>query len=382
MEPRALTGAAGAAGVARQAWSPQDFATRLVAPAGPPAWAGSEPPSPQEWEALVGHVVRWRLEGYLAAAVEAGALPVTPEQAASLAELEAEAMGWVVVLERALLDVLGRLDAVGVPTRVLKGVAHAYLDHPDPRLRPFGDVDLLVPGARLGDAHAVLAGLGGVRAHEEYRPGFDERFTKGFAMRLPDGVEIDVHRTFVLGPFGLAVRVEELWEPAEHVPIGGRQVAVLPRPLRFLHASYHAVVKASVQSPLHLRDIAGSAPRGAAEVATVVATARRWRGGIVVATAVQEAAGALAWDPPPALRDWAFSYRPSRRERRWLAASRVPTQHSAVLTAVGLAALPRWSDKLAYGRAVIWPDGLGPRGQLTRWRRSTSQLAGWLRSRR
>jgi hypothetical protein len=327
-------------------------------------------------------VLRWRLEGYLAAAVEAGTLPVTGPQAEALRDAEAEAMGWVVVLERALLDVVGRLDAAGVPTRVLKGVAHAYLDHPDPQLRPFGDVDLLVPGPHLGDAHGVLAGLGGVRAHDEYRPGFDERFTKGFSMRLPDGVEIDVHRTFVLGPFGLAVRVEDLWVPPEHVLIGGQQVAVLPRPLRFLHACYHAVVKASVQSPLHLRDIAGSAPRDAAEAATVVATASRWRGGIVVATAVQEAAGALGWDPPPALRDWAFSYRPSRRERRWLAASRVPTQHSAVLTAVGLAALPSWSDRLAYGRAVVWPDGLGPRGQLARWHRSARQLAGWLRSRR
>ena len=47
-----------------------------------------------------------------------------------------------------LLRALEVLAAAGIPSRVLKGVALAHTAYPQPELRVFGDVDLLVPSAR------------------------------------------------------------------------------------------------------------------------------------------------------------------------------------------------------------------------------------------
>ena len=55
-----------------------------------------------------------------------------------------------------LRDVLGVLAAAGIDALVLKGVALALTAYPAPELRPMVDVDLLVPGAQLGDALLAL----------------------------------------------------------------------------------------------------------------------------------------------------------------------------------------------------------------------------------
>ena len=56
-----------------------------------------------------------------------------------------------------MLDATSALDEAGIASRVLKGVALSHTAYDDPSERVFGDVDLLVPGAR---AHPVVRGAG------------------------------------------------------------------------------------------------------------------------------------------------------------------------------------------------------------------------------
>ena len=89
------------------------------------------------------------------------------------------------------------VDRAGIESRVLKGVALAHTAYDDPADRVFADVDLLVPGDELTRAATVLtAALGAERPVPEIRPGFDDRFGKE-AMLKVDGLELDLHRTFV-----------------------------------------------------------------------------------------------------------------------------------------------------------------------------------------
>ena len=84
---------------------------------------------------------RRRTTGLLLEAVAGTGRP--PPTACRTAPPQTQRLGQSLVLERTLLEVSGELTP-GIPHRVLKGAAVAMLDYPDPTLRAFGDIDLLV----------------------------------------------------------------------------------------------------------------------------------------------------------------------------------------------------------------------------------------------
>ena len=64
------------------------------------------------------------------------------------------------VRARVLAQVVGALEADGIPVIVVKGGALAHLLYPDPALRPMSDLDLLVDTSDLDRAAGVLRELG------------------------------------------------------------------------------------------------------------------------------------------------------------------------------------------------------------------------------
>ena len=182
-------------------------------------------PAAGEWRALLTAATRERLTPLLAIAADEGALRLTDDQHREARRAHEQAMRLCVLLERALVEVSDELDAAGVEHRVLKGSAVAHLDFPDPAWRAFGDVDVLVRGSDYDRALGVLTAKGAHRRYHEVRPGFDRRFGKGACVVLTDGTQIDVHRTFVSGPFGLTVDLPELFETWTTFDVGGRDPA-------------------------------------------------------------------------------------------------------------------------------------------------------------
>ena len=63
-------------------------------------------------------------------------------------------------VDGSLSEVVPALDGAGVPFFVAKGPAIAYADYPDPRMRPYTDLDVYVPESRVVDARAALADAG------------------------------------------------------------------------------------------------------------------------------------------------------------------------------------------------------------------------------
>ncbi|MBA3621797.1 MAG: hypothetical protein H0W51_05695 [Euzebyales bacterium] len=57
----------------------------------------------------------------------------------------------------------------------------------------------------------MLGNCGYRRSWPQLRPGFDRRFGKGAPLRRDEGWELDLHRTFVMGPFGLTVDLDGLF---------------------------------------------------------------------------------------------------------------------------------------------------------------------------
>ena len=171
---------------------------------------------------------------------------------------------------------------------MLKGSAVAHLDYPDPSLRTFGDVDLLVRSRDIDAAVAVLAARGARPRLGRAPPGFDRRFGKGatFTHRHGPGdrpapdVRDGAVRTADApgGPLGAA---EDTFD------LAGRPVRALDAECRFLHACFHAALGNAAPRLVPLRDVAQMLLFGGLDMDRVDRLMRAWQAEAVVARAVQ-----------------------------------------------------------------------------------------------
>lgn len=338
-----------------------------------------QPLLPPVWLDVVGRVQLHRVHGLFAAAVHSGALPAHEHQREEAAAMHADAMKQCVRLEADLVATAALLDDAGLDYRVLKGPASAHLDYIDPSLRVFGDIDLLVRSDSYDDAVAALAGRGYTRKYREVRQGFDRRFGKGSSFKGPTGRETDLHRTFVMGPFGLTIDLDQLWAESTVFEIGGRQFKALSSDHRFLHACYHAAIGNTAPHLTPLRDLAGMLETDdhPVDVDRVRDLSRQWRAQAVLARAV-----GIAWDrfalPPTDLSLWARGYGPTPPERRALATYLDPELGYAArsFAAIGVVRGP-W-QKARFAGALAFPDrrygGGRHGGPFRRWRAAWRQI--------
>lgn len=333
-----------------------------------------------EVAALLAMCEHHRLLGILAAAVRDDALSFDDAQ---VDRLELTYRAWLthgLRVERLLLDAVDVLDRAGIPSRVLKGVALAHTVYDDPSERVFGDVDLLVPGDHLTRASEVLAAaLDGTRPQPELRPGFDDRFGKEVMLRV-GSLELDLHRTFVEGAYGLTVKLDDLFAPPYRFPLGVTELEALPMPQRLLHACYAAAFGDWPPRLMSLRDVAQLIHREQPNLVDVLMMAREWQCEPIVARAVN-----LAWDELALTREfpiveWARRFEPTRHQRRMLVWHEGPARAFTGQVAAVLV-LRSARDRLAYLRAIMFPQPsyLAARGfsATGHFRRAWDRIVKW-----
>jgi hypothetical protein len=308
--------------------------------------------SDDEWSALLTEARSHRVLGLLRSTVDKHLLPATDAQRQQARTAHRLALLRVLSLEQHLVEVTSLLSATGIETRVLKGSAYAHLDYPDPALRSFIDLDLLFRPADMPRAVSTLAGAGFARTLAEPRPGFDARFDKGTTMRGAD-FEIDLHRTFVLGPWGVRVDLDALWDDGESFTVGDHRLTALSAPNRFLHACYHAALG---DWPLRLGSLRDVAELHPADERGIIAQATGWGVRAVVAAAVADSTRLLGLPVTGPLREWAHSYVPTRREEHWLGLHTRENKTFAAQAVATLPVLPGLRDKAAFLRALLLPD--------------------------
>jgi len=308
-----------------------------------------------EWIAFLDSAVRQRLVGLLAAAILDEAFPVSGAQYETAASLHTEVAALAVSLERLLVQAARQLTTEGIEFRVLKGPALAHIDYADPALRSFSDIDLLVRTADFGSAIAVLEAAGGRRTVPEIRPGFDRRFGKGATMSMPDDLEVDVHRTFVAGPLGLTIDLDELFASSTLFELADRKLEALAPEERFLQICFNAGL--GRPAGLHaLRDVAQFALGAELDLDRVFDLAGRWQAQAVVARAVNLTWSTLDIADSVPLSAWAQRYRPQPRESRVLGAYVGGDQSYTRQALAAVRVIPRGRDRLAYARALLFPE--------------------------
>ena len=333
----------------------------------------SAPLPPAEWRALLHSHAGARLTWPLAQAIADGALPATEAQAGEANLAHHRSLMLDLLLERELLAVTPLLEDAGLTFLVLKGPAVARLDYPDPAMRSFGDIDLLVPAEQIDELLHVLESQGGRRRFPEPRPGYDRRFGKGASVTMPGGHELDVHRTLAPGPYGFTIDLPALFRTAVPFDLGQTTLTALGPTERFLHACLHAILGSAPPKPAALRDV-GHLLGTDLEPDVVTATVAAWGASAPVALAIRTAVAELALELPSELVSWAAAVEPGARDRRWLAAydgrrSSAAQAIEAVRTIDG----PR--ERAAYLRSIVLPRRAPDRnGTMDRWRRGVRYL--------
>jgi hypothetical protein len=214
----------------------------------------------------------------------AAALPDSVVPAAARARLIGEARA-ARARHLVMTTELGRLlrgcRAAGLPVIVLKGPALAETVYPEPALRPFSDLDLLVrPADRLA-MDALLRDLGLRRLADEHTWEFDIAWDGATLYEAPAGVRVDLHWSLLTEP-------RFAWSPGEQADVWGRAVPLtvagerglqLGREDLVLHLATHLAVHHSLASTLRYWDVALVLERAGADLdwEALLARAARWR---------------------------------------------------------------------------------------------------------
>jgi hypothetical protein len=144
------------------------------------------------------------------------------------------------VVGRHLAQVLGTLAAAGVPALVLKGSAAAAF-YPDPALRPYGDLDILVSQDQVHQAEAALNRLGYARLRPK-----EWKLAYGYDLPLMsrDGrPAVEIHWRLGYPEAAGHLPAEEVWARAVPWMVDGQEALRLEAVDAALHLCAHALVK-------------------------------------------------------------------------------------------------------------------------------------------
>lgn len=309
----------------------------------------------KHWRAVRSSLKSQRLTGLAVAGVEVGWLRLPDGAAAELLADHREAMTTVLILEGKLLALASAFEEAGIEVVVLKGSAFAHVFYPNVSWRAFGDIDLLVRTQDWRAACALLVDLGHRRQMPEPRFGFDERFGKSATHVNGDGLQVDLHRTLALGAFGLWTDPEGLFERTASFALGGRSLRRLDDTGALLHACVHATLGSWPPRLLPVRDVAQIAHSREVDWEVLADLAASWRLLAVMRHAFEAASNTLGARLPVEAAAFLMS-EPSRRERRLLSAYTSSRRRRGGMALSTLRAVPGVRARLAYLRALLFPD--------------------------
>ena len=140
-----------------------------------------------------------------------------------------------------LAKVLHEFAERSVPTVLLKGAALCLDTYDDMALRPFGDLDILIPRERVNECRSVMEALGYKLVKGIYFPipddQNDELGCEWAYVQAESIVELHWNLVTRLSPF--RIDVESLWEGTREVEAEGERALALSLENQLLHLCLH-----------------------------------------------------------------------------------------------------------------------------------------------
>jgi hypothetical protein len=313
-----------------------------------------EPP-----ERLAEAAAAHNVAGFVLEAAEHGRARLDPAHRRTLADAHLRRVAATALRRRELGPVTAALaSALGTDPVVIKGPALAERVYPDRRLRPYGDLDLMVPRERLADAAAALVEEG-YDALEEFRPGYAERFGHDVHVRRGTGaaaVDVELHWRIGDDRVGEPLDHARLLAGAEKLDIGGTHVLAPCVSDQLLLAAVH-LLSDRAKRLCWVNDL---------RLLAEAATAQEWTESF---TSANTAGGGLLWSLHRAL-DYAAHHLGLARPRPLPAGPPPAFGPLRAVEELDLQASPhvgrlvalRGLDRLRYLRAIALPTRAGLQG--------------------
>ncbi len=299
-------------------------------------------------------VVRDRLTGVIAQAIFEGAFPVSETQFQLVTDYHTAAMVHVLRLEELLLRFASACRAADIEFRVLKGLALCRLVYPNSAWRISTDIDVLVPSNDFDRAVEIATHqLNGHPVVAQLHEGFDREFGKESLLRI-GRAELDIHRTFVSGPFGLTIDLDQVFADSATFDLAGESMSTLTPAHQFLHSCYNLALGDYPVRLGAMRDLFLCDAQLSVDLDDVRATAEGWK-----AQAVLQRAGALVLETfgdtsPPRLAALAKS-QVSRRDA-WMMSSYLTPARSYTRQLTSLMVIPGVRARYRFARASLFPS--------------------------
>lgn len=185
--------------------------------------------SPADWGRLLADARRLNLIGALAVAIDNAGVRPPPAVARHLVGARQLAQRQCLSVQWEAAQLAAALGALAVPVVLLKGAAYVMGGHGLGSGRMFGDIDILVPRAALGEVESALMLAGWFSAKTD---DYDQRYYRQWMHEIPPmthvrrGTVLDVHHTILPltarnapDPASIIARASPLLEwPALRVP--------------------------------------------------------------------------------------------------------------------------------------------------------------------
>lgn len=147
------------------------------------------------------------------------------------------------VLEDELRNLLQAFREAGIPLLLFKGPALAYTVYPNPHLRTYHDIDVLIHADDIARIDAFLTERG-YTAYEEYRANTLDKNRTGYnyTLKLSNPglkVLVELHTAPHAGEISAEFDAASLWERAQSVEILGEQVLIMNPQDHLLYLCWH-----------------------------------------------------------------------------------------------------------------------------------------------
>lgn len=199
-----------------------------------------------DWQAVIDGLARnallpvanYYLQHQQAGSVVPDAFTAAVQMAARLAVLR------TAVLEHYALTLLDELNKVGIPCLIVKGPAVAHSWYPDPGLRIFNDLDVIVRERDWGRMHRFLTERGFVQEEAMPEPppkGYPDQVmyeTKYY--HADQGFKVEVHYDDIFNAGLVAHDIDAIWQRAETLTIKQVDIRVLSPADQVVHLCAHA----------------------------------------------------------------------------------------------------------------------------------------------
>lgn len=232
-----------------------------------------------DWAELVAMAVDKRVTPLLDRAIQRGAAAdsVPPASAAIIADQmrlhTMSAFGHMIALTKAVEF----LETIGITPIALKGARLAFVDYPEPKLRPLRDLDLLVPADVAERAQKAMVDSGIYEVAD-----WAEHYGIEFGHQLPElldthrGISFEIHHRLNARDWAEEPQlVQRMHDEVETITLSRTSVRVPSMHANFLHLVEHATLHHMFENgPLILADLHFAAQSGIVDWPVLIQEAR------------------------------------------------------------------------------------------------------------